>query len=261
MFLHALVDRFLDLRLGHDSMTTFYEVTTQARPQKTKSKADLPSGVARPTAPKPPKEYGKYLAQVRERLGLSRAQVAELGGFDYNTVMRLEQGDESRSVKGANSVRDALIKAGAKDVAPVPVGEDVDWQQPSVRREGREDPTEENIRRNLIRARETLDIDQFAAAHATRIPYEELRAYELGEKSPSTAVLGKFAQAYGCTAGSFLEETAPAVDRARASQYWYGGPATEDMTEDERTAVEKIFASVTARTRAAKAKKPSVKRK
>jgi transcriptional regulator with XRE-family HTH domain len=214
----------------------------------------------RPSAPKPPVSYGRLLQEHREALGLSRVELGKLAGVDDVTVLRNETGMVERSVKASSKMRDALVERG-RHVPPVPVGDDAEWSAPIPTGERpREDPSEENIRRNLIRAREALELDQFAAAHATGLAYAEIRAYELGEETPSGGALRRFGDAYGCEPGDFFKPEAPKVNRDRTRQLWYGGANTQFMTDEERSAIEKIFATVTARTRSAKSSSKKSKR-
>ncbi len=204
----------------------------------------------RTSAPKPPVAYGKWLAEQREKLGLDRRQLAERAKIDYNTVLRVEIGDPLRSVKGANAIREALLKEGL-DIPQVPIG-DENWHPPTgVPGLPQLDPADETVRRNLVRFREAVDLDQFAAAFAARISYEELRSYELGQTIPTTPVLKRIADAYGCTAGAFLDATAdlPAFDPARRVAFHFGGPGTKYLTDVEREALTKIASSVSERER------------
>lgn len=211
-------------------------------------------------APKPPKGYGKLLQQHREALGLSRPEFAAKSGIDAVKIPRNETGMDERSVKGSNEIRDALVKLG-REVPPVPVGDDATWEVPAPatrRLEG----VEENVRRNLVATREQLGLDQFAAAHATGISYEDIRAFELGEQSPSTGVLARFAKAYGCQPGAFLDEKTPTVDPEAVTGFWYGGPNTRFMTPEQHETIEGIMASVRERARIAKKKvEPKKKRR
>lgn len=217
----------------------------------------------KPLAPKPPVEYGAVLMEHRKALGLERGELAKLAGVDYNTVLRNETGMAERSVKGANAIRDALVKQG-RDVPPVPVGEGA-WSPPVVVPAGPKlDPADETVRHNLVRFREAIGLDQFAAAFAVGIPYDELHAYELGEQVPSNAVLAKFANAYGCNTGAFLDavDELPKFDLERQVAFHFGGPATKYLTDAERETLARIAANVTQRDREAKVdRRPAKKRR
>ncbi len=132
---------------------------------------------SRPGAPKPPLAYGKMLERKRIELGRAdRKAFAVETGVDYATVFRNETGDAARSVKGSSAVRAALISLGAS-VPPVPTDEN--WT------EGDEPhtplpPAAEKVRRNLLRFREHLKLDQSAVAYMAGLGTDEYRLREIG---------------------------------------------------------------------------------
>lgn len=206
---------------------------------------------ARPSAPKVPKAYGKMLVdRAKAELGLDRSEVADFAGISDVTAWRIETGHVDGSVKAANAMREVLLRNGL-DVPPVPVGA-TEWEPPRPAVAVLKNPDEERIRQNLVRFREAIGIDQFAAAHLTGIAYETLVAYELGEQVPPSSTLVKIAERYGCRPGDFFEAELPEFDLDRVPGAWYGGPATKNMTAEERETVERVLSTVTERTRAQK---------
>jgi len=206
-------------------------------------------GIDKSGVPKELVAYGKVIAAQREKLELTQQQLAHLAGYkDGLTVTRIENGLEGASAKAAVRLAEALRKKGAA-LPPLALG-DEDWTPPreSAGRP-RQDPTEELIRRNLIRFREALGLDQFAAATATGIPYEELRSYELGDATVPPARLAAIAAAYGCRAGDFFEDRMPALDASKVPVIHLGGPATANLTPHERETVERIMKAATERHR------------
>ncbi len=227
---------------------------------------DMARSRGKTSAPKPPPEYGALLQRHREALGLTREQMAKLANLDANTVRRNEIGDELRSVKGANAIREALVAHG-RDVPPVPVGGGP-WAPhvvvvPST---PKLDPADEVVRRNLIRFREALGLDQFAASFAIGIPFAELQAYELGEHVPATPMIARIAEAYGCSRGAFLDD-APALPSFAPSPrvaFHYGGPNTRYLTDEQRRTLAEIAESAAraaAADRPGDPKKPGPKRR
>lgn len=215
-----------------------------------KDNSAIPLGVAeakKPSkAPKVPASYGKLLVQLASsELQLTREQLAAKAGVSDVTAWRVETGHPDGSVKAAHAMRQVLVDGGV-NVPPVPVGAE-DWQPPPPARKRFVDPVEENICRNMIRVREALGMDQFAAAHAIGIPTEELRSYEDGERSPASPVLAKVAKAYGCRTGDFFEAEMPTIDRTKVPGFHLGGELTKYMTAAEREAVEQIFKGIEAR--------------
>ncbi len=211
----------------------------------------MTKGAGRPNVPRPPASYGAYLKREREKLGLDRYEMAELAGMDYNTVMRNEEGMDVRSVKASSKIRDALRKKGV-DAPPVPVG-DEPWE-PTVTVSSQLDPADEVVRKNMVRFRAAVNMDVFAAAHASGLSVDELKAYELGDKIPTNAVLSKLADTYGCNRGAFLDENdaLPKFDTEKQPGIFFGGPKAHLLTPEEEAALAKITASVTARARAEK---------
>ncbi len=214
----------------------------------------------KPSAPKPPVGYGKVLQEHREALGLSRDELAKHAGIDSNTLRRNEIGDPLRSVKGANAIRDALIALG-RSVPPVPVGDD--WQPTVIVPAPTLDPADEIVRRNLVRFREAVGMDQFAAAFASGLTYEALKAYELGERIPSTATLASLAATYGCNTGAFLDDTEnlPTFDATRQAAFHYGGPGTPLLTDEQRRLLAEIAEDVAVRAAKARAQQKTQKKR
>jgi transcriptional regulator with XRE-family HTH domain len=203
-------------------------------------------------SPKPPPAYGQYLERVMRSLGLNLTQLAEKTGAQYLTLMRAVSNNgehRDRSVKGSSTFREALLAAGATNVADVPTNED--WAPPKPPRPAL-DPADEIVRVNLVRFREALQLDQFAAAFAIKIPHDELVAYETGERVPSTPMLARIAEAYGCSRGSLLEEaqTAPPVNPSRLVGLHFGGPGTPLLTSTQRAQLEAIAKDVDDRYKA-----------
>lgn len=193
-------------------------------------------------SPRPPPQYGAYLASVRERLGITRAELAERGELLYNTVLRNENGSPDRSVKGSAQVRDALIKLGARDVAPVPTNDD--WQPPdevppSVSTLA---PIAEKFRRNLIRFREGANLDAHSLSYMARISVEQYRRYEDGADELRLADIETLATALGIDPGAFFADpSAPLPKLEPAREYWLGGPATEDLSDADRAEIDRIM--------------------
>jgi transcriptional regulator with XRE-family HTH domain len=206
-------------------------------------------------APKPPAWYAKLLVTEREALGLTRAEFAKRSGLDYNLIMRNEGGGGGDpSVKGSNRVRAALIKMGRTEIPPAPSTEDAPPPVHSSHAVRHVDPDADRLMKNLIRFREALGMDQFAAAFATKIPYEQYRAFETGDEIPSGTAVARLARGLGCRVGDLyeLDGTLPDFDLDAQPSAWLGGAATAKMTAEERAIVEGVLSTVTERDRAEK---------
>jgi transcriptional regulator with XRE-family HTH domain len=199
--------------------------------------------------------FGKLMAAERERLGLSQAEAAKLAGYEsYLTAWRVETAAGDASINAAIKIRNVLVARGAS-LPPDPTSEDV-VVPTSEGAKPRTDQTEERIRQNLIRFREAVGLDQFAAASASQIPYETLRGYEFGEEPVPTQHLKAIATAYGCRAGDFFEEELPDFDTTKLPALHFGGPGTAELTDEERETLRKIAENVSTRLdRIRKAKK------
>lgn len=199
---------------------------------------------------KPPKWYGRLLEREREAAGMSRREFAEKTKIDDVTILRNETGADLRSVKGSSRIK-AALEAMGRHLPPVPVG---DVPEPDLVVSSKLDPADEVVRRNMVRFRAAVNMDVFAAAHASGLSVDELKDYELGEKIPTNAVLSRLADTYGCNRGAFLDDTdqLPKFEIEKQPALYFGGRAAHLLTPEEEAALEKITASVNARDRAEK---------
>jgi transcriptional regulator with XRE-family HTH domain len=197
---------------------------------------------ARPTAVRPPASYGRYLEQIMERLlaehGIGREAFAKRAKIDPNTLRRNLIGAAERSVKGMNTIRDALIALGADDVLPVPTTED--WQPPAPPLPEAAD----RVRRNLTRFRSTLMIDTYALAQLAHVALNRLNAVEAGRDQLTMDELAAVAAALGASPGAFFEDpSAPAPELRPPRRWWLGGPDTEDLGEEANAEIARIVES------------------
>lgn len=171
-------------------------------------------------APGVPKAYGAMLIKLGESIGLKRPELAKSAGMSDLTAWRVESG--GGAVKAAHALRQVLVSRGL-EVPPVPVG-DADWRpSPPVATPTPRDEDEETIRQNLIRFREATNHDQFSAASASGIPYEDLCAYERGDQPPPNAVLKRLGEVYGHGPGDFFERSPPPANADAVQGLWWRG--------------------------------------
>jgi len=199
----------------------------------------------RPRAPRPPVAYGEYLGRIREQLGLSRPDLATRAGIDPNTVLRNEKGSEDRSVKGLVTMRDALLKYAAeigREISISPVPTDENWSESPPAR-AQLTPTAEKFRRNLLRFREAAKLDVHSLAYMASISIETYRRYEDGDEEISVSALEALASALGCEPGDFFADptSTPIPKLEPAREYWLGGPGTEHLSAEARTAIDRIM--------------------
>lgn len=193
------------------------------------------------TKGRPPPGYGARLVELAAReLGLGIDELAEAAGLSRQTVWRVKTDHEAASLSAATTLRRFLVGQGLKVLPPG------DEFQP-LQSANRNDPSEENIRKNLILVRESLGIDQFDAATASGVPCDKLRSYELGEHPVPLPALTALAKSYGTRPGEYLDADMPKVDPSLVRQINVGGPAARLLTAEERTKLEVIFAAVHAR--------------
>jgi DNA-binding XRE family transcriptional regulator len=164
--------------------------------------------VGKPKAPKKTKSdvpiaYARWLFAQAQAVGLSRDDLQVAAGFkpESETAWRLEQGKPEASVKAANKMRLVLVEKYGLDIPHVPAGEE-DWTPPATdaaeadRPPRAGDSEDEIIRRNMIRFRQMLGLGPVAASDRAGIDYDDLVAWESGERQPSGRQLIKLAIAY-----------------------------------------------------------------
>jgi transcriptional regulator with XRE-family HTH domain len=198
-------------------------------------------------------KYGRLLAEAREALGLKQHEVARLARYkDDLTVSRIEAGLDGASKNAAERIADALRAKGA-NIPPLVIGRE-DWTADpgAAMVKPMADPTDERIRSNLVRFRQAIGLDQFAAADATKIPYEDLQRYELGQEPVPRQRLVAIAEKYGCRPGDFFEDALPKFDASKQPSIHLGGPAAAFITDAERAEIERIAKHAAERMRAKK---------
>lgn len=207
----------------------------------------VPPKAGRPAGPKPPVWYGEVLQKARESLGLTREQLAERSDVDAVTILRNETGMPARSVKGSTRVRNALVSLG-RQVPPVPSDEDAPPPTAPTAPRIAVDSEAETIRRNLVAARDTLGYDLHDVNSITGIPFDTLRAYELGELAISGLHLKALAKLYGYKMDDITEEKMPPPDpAARQVIHMRTDPgALEILSGDERDRLERLKQEIAA---------------
>ena len=200
---------------------------------------DIASGAVAPKTSKTPRfppAYGRYLEDCAKTAGLDRKDLARLTDLDEQTIYRNFAGRPQRSVLSANKIRAAIVARGVQ-VDPVPTEAD-GWNGPAPRVDGakRLSGPAETFRRNLVRFREEAGlVELHDASAATGIPFETLRAYELGEQEPSGGHLITMSRVYDRPAVDFeLEEPPPRKRRPPPSIHTMVIGDLNDMTPENR---------------------------
>lgn len=206
-----------------------------------KGAKDLPPD-PEPPAPKPfPESYAKYLSALVDATGLGWEKFGEGADLSYETIYRTVGLKPGASVSGAKKVRRALLEFGF-EVEPVPVDVD-EWIPPHERKPvgPRLDGPQEIFRRNLVRFREEAGYgDLHEGARVTGIPFETLRAYELGEREVSGSHLLELAKVYGRDALHFEMESPPSTKNApRRAEFRIIAPL-EELSPENRARVESL---------------------
>lgn len=211
----------------------------------------------KPAAPKVPKAWGEILKSESARLGISRDELAKLANVGTNTVWRVETGHQDSSVKAAAGLRAVLLERGAV-IPPVPVGVE-DWTPDAVAAPANTTPSagdsdEEIIRKNLIRFREQAEHDQFSAASAAGIPYEDLRRYELGEVEPPNSALRKLSTVYGREPGDFFKVAPPPLDPNTVPELWWRGrpEVVKTISEEDKRRIDELMREIAEKSRPTK---------
>lgn len=203
---------------------------------------DMSENPKRPTAVRPPASYGRYLERLMEplleRLGIGREAFAKRAKIDPQTLRRNLAGTELRSVKGMNTIRDALVAHGL-DVIPVPTTED--WTPPPAPLPA----AAERVRRNLIRFRTFLDFDHYALSRLSKVSIDVIRNAEAGAEQLTMQALDAIAAAMGGRPGAFFEDpAAPMPELKPPKRWWLGGPDSEDIPEEANNQIDEIMRGV-----------------
>lgn len=188
----------------------------------------------KPTSTKLAPAYSRYLQSLIEKHGIQRSELEKPSGLGQQTVWRIFTGQPEASVGGAIKIRRALIERGI-DVEPVPA--DVEnWRPKGAERStSRLEGPAEIFRRNLVMFREQAGYpDLHEGARATGIPFEVLRAYELGDQEVSARHLLELARVYERNATDFELADPPAGKRPTPAIYFRVVGSLDEMSPENR---------------------------
>lgn len=146
-----------------------------------------------------PIKYVEYLLERAASLGYTTdAQLAKALGINKLGIWRLRARDEGTGISMATKIREFLVEKGL-EIPQLPI-DDMDWDVSSIADRERpprdDDSDDEKIRRNMIRFRQMLHLDQAAASDHVGVPYEMLVAWERGEATPTGPQLISLARRY-----------------------------------------------------------------
>ena len=206
------------------------------------------------SATKPSKAYGAVLRAARERLGLTLKELGQKADVDKLTVMCNETGYDERSLKATIKIRDTLIALG-ESLPPIAMGDDEPAAPVVATPMVKLSDESERIRWNVVRFRESLDIDARGAAFVCKVPLREWLRIEDGETEPSGVELARIAKVFGCTIDDLvnLNESDPVpklklTDDDDLSARYHRTVGL--LTAAEQEQLEKLHASMRARAAA-----------
>lgn len=113
------------------------------------------------------------------------------------------------------------------------------------------DTDDQVIRKNLTRFREAAGLDLLGAADASGIPYETLRAYELGDITIPNTALKPLGAIYGHRAGDFFDvEPPPSTLDETPGIWWRARPEIHALiTESDRRRLDDLMREIWDRYR------------